>query len=208
MGCRTHSALRGLIFVGAIVLSTYSNATCADGRCAAFNEHPVAVSAVPPSDVGVQESGGSVIDAAKQSLAKYKRQSIYLNATDEDGTAYSYGQESQNPIVPYLYPLVLVALLTAILIYFLVLFGAAQPVQKPVKDGLQPLLQKTGPDISPPDVSETTSIAPTWQDLVRGCDGDPIRAATIISGEVAIDPTLDPGSDVAIARAFTRLQTS
>lgn len=68
-----------------------------------------------------------------------------------------------------------------------------------------PAVQVTSPAVATAvqsSPSDAEIAPPTWSDLVVATGGDPARAAAVISGVVAADPSVPPQSNEAIARAF------
>jgi hypothetical protein len=59
--------------------------------------------------------------------------------------------------------------------------------------------------VQPGEMATFEAADASWEQLVTRCKGDVMRAATIINGELAADPSLAPGSTVAVARAIARV---
>lgn len=198
--------------------------------------HPkcLPIAKVPPPEavtatVPVPEAAELAIQEMERANER-KRFSVHLTTVGMDGTPYShdFGGPVQLPArATYVFGL---AIAMAFVFLYMAFGGsspkAAQPQALARRDeaaaSLPPvnaLPAPTDPEPvqqpAPPDVVLTAGVPPkapegsqrTWAELVRACNGDTVRAGRMIAGEVGLDPSLSPDSDLAIARAYSRLHS-
>jgi len=151
-----------------------------------------------------------------------KRGAVFMTAVSEDGEVYSH---DHGPIVfPREARYALLALFVGGIALLYPLLTASDrsrlsPSVPPVPGSAATAMpvQQSAPDVSvaieplPASVAVARPQSPTiqeanWSTLVRLCGGDPVRAATVIAGETAADPSLAADSSETLARAIARVR--
>ena len=148
-----------------------------------------------------------------------------MTGATESGEVYSHAEQNSNRIkrfAPYA-----AAALIALILFLYLIFSADSHEASPSSPGNNK--RETNSDAStdseiganlPNNSASKESFievqplanaliaddqAGIWARLVRACDGDPVRAATIIKGEVACDPRISADSSIALHRALARV---
>ncbi len=214
---------RAVLLAASVAALQATAAACSGLSCPAKIGHSSANTFSASSATPISESSTSIPSILGKLIPNEKRQAVYMTATDKEGNAYSFMGGDEVPSMKL--PLVLLAMLSGVLA-FIILKPQNSPAKAVSETNGFPTLDLPGttahftPESSPtgnldqlPPIDDFELIAeepliPTWSDLVNACSGDPIRAATIISGEMAVDPTLKADSPVAIARALARVRPS